>query len=103
MISKDFKMVINTNARLKHLFAQSGNRDSNYISYHNTVRFNIYIQKKFPKTHSSTIVLRTYYFLLGAKLISIGILGFFVLVNVKKNISRIKKGFGYVTGSLSIN
>ncbi len=103
MISKNFQMVINTNARLKHLFAQSGNRDSDYTSYKNTVRFNIYIQKNFPKVHSSTVVLRVYYFLLGIDLIASGILGFFLLVNTKININRILRGIGYSSGSFSIN
>ena len=77
MISKDFQMVINTNARLKHLFAQSGNRDSDFTSYKNTVKFNIFIQKNYPINDSSTIALRTYYFLLSIQLIAIGFLGFF--------------------------
>lgn len=103
MISKDFQLVINTNARLIHLFAQSGNRDSDYTSYKNTVRFNIYIQKNFPKVHSSTVVLRAYYFLLGINLIANGILGLFLLANTKKYINRILRGFGYSSGSLSVN
>ena len=103
MISKDFQMVINTHARLKHLFAQSGNRDNDYTSYKNTVRFNIYIQKNFPKIVSSTIVLRSYYFLIGIQMMAIGFLGFFIGVNFSKNFARIKRGSGFLSGSLSLN
>lgn len=102
MISKDFQMVINTNARLKHLFAQSGNRDSDYTKYKNTVRFNVYIQKNFPKNHSSTLTLRAYYYLLGLHLVCIGIFGFFIRINYAKNKNRISRGLGYLSGSFSI-
>ena len=103
MIGKDYQMVINTKARLKHLYAQSGNRDSDYTSYKNTVRFNIYIQKYFPKIDSSTIVLRTYYFLLGIQLMATGVMGFFIGVETRKNKNRVIRGFGYLSGSVSIN
>ncbi len=103
MISKDFQMVINTNARLKHLFAQTGNRDSDYTSYKNTVRFNTYIQKNFPNIDSSTMVLRIYYILLGIQIMAIGFFGFFIGKNFRKNIKRIKQGSGYLSGSLSLN
>ena len=103
MISKDFQMAINTNARLTHLFAQSGNRDSDYTSYKNTVRFNTYIQKNFPKNHSSTLILRAYYYLLGIHLICIGMIGFLIRINYTKNKSRIFRGLGYLSGSFSID
>ena len=84
-------MVINTNARLKHLFAQTGNRDSDYTSYKNTVRFNTYIQKNFPNIDSSTMVLRIYYILLGIQIMAIGFFGFLLEKILEKILKELNK------------
>ncbi len=103
LISKDFNMVICTKARLKHLFAKSGNRDSDFSSHKNTVRFMIHIQKNYPKKYTSTIKLRLYYLFHGLRFIVLGIIGPLIRVKFRKNIIRILEGLGYLSGSVSIN